>query len=264
MGTALITGATAGLGASFARHLAREGHDLVLVARDDDRLASTKAELEAAHRVKVETLRADLATVEGRDAVAARLTDATEPNVTEIDLLINNAGIGLYRAFGKTELVDEDRMLDVNVRAVMHLAHAAVGAMRPRGHGRIVNVASVSGFVPRPETVTYGASKAYVIAFTEGLSKLLAGTGVTVTAVCPGFVHTEFHERAHVDMSYLPNWIWLDADKVVAEGLDDARKGKVISVPDLKYKAIVGVSRIAPRSLTRRLGASGKPKRRES
>jgi short-subunit dehydrogenase len=225
------------------------------VARDEDRLASTKAELEVAHRVKVEALPADLATAEGRDAVAARLGGASE-----IDLLINNAGIGLYRAFGKTELADEDRMLDVNVRAVMHLAHAAVGAMRPRGHGRIVNVASVSGFVPRPETVTYGASKAYVIAFTEGLSKLLAGTGVTVTAVCPGFVHTEFHDRAHVDMSYLPNWMWLDADKVVADGLADARKGKVISVPDLKYKAIVGVSRVAPRSLTRRLGASGKPK----
>jgi uncharacterized protein len=145
---------------------------------------------------------------------------------------------------------------------VMHLAHAAVGAMRARGTGTIINIASVGGFVPRPEAVTYGASKAYVIAFTEALAKLLAGTSVTATVVCPGFVHTEFHDRAQVDMSYLRRWMWLDVDKVVADGLADVRKGKVVSVPGVKYKAIVGVSRMLPRTLARRMGASGKPKSR--
>jgi short-subunit dehydrogenase len=259
MGVALITGATAGLGAAFARQLAAEGNDLVLVARDEGRLATAKLDLETAYKIDVETLPADLASADGRDAVAARIAADEHP----VDLLVNNAGISLYRAFGKTDVADEDRMLDINVRAVMHLAHAAVGAMRRRRTGTILNVASVSGFVPRPEAVTYGAGKAYVIAFTEALSTSLAGTGVTATAVCPGFVHTEFHDRAKVDMSYLPDWMWLDAGKVVSEGLADARKGKVISVPDAKYKAIVGVSRMMPRSISRRIGASGKPKSRD-
>jgi short-subunit dehydrogenase len=226
----------------------------VLVARDTNRLAAARADLEA-HGGRVETISADLATDAGRDVVAARIVTDERP----VDLLVNNAGIGLYRAFGKAELADENRMLEVNVRAVMHLAHAAVGAMRRRGRGLIVNVASVGGFVPRPETVTYGAGKAYVIAFSEGLSGLLRGTGVTVTAVCPGFVHTEFHDRARVDMSYLPSWMWLDAEKVVAEGLSDARKGKPVSIPDVRYKAIVGVARVLPRGVARRLGSSGKP-----
>ncbi len=258
MPIALITGATAGLGAAFATQLAREGYDLVLVARDEDRLAAAKLDFEQRNEIVVEVLPADLATDTGRDVVAARIATDDRP----VDLLINNAGIGLYRAFGKADLVDEDRMLDVNVRAVMHLAHAAVGAMRRRGTGMIVNIASVGGIVPRPETVTYGASKAYVIAFSEALAKLLAGTGVTVTAICPGFVHTEFHARAEVDMSYLPQWMWLDAADVVTEGLADARKGKPMSVPNVKYKAIVGASRVLPRGVTRRLGASGKPKSR--
>jgi uncharacterized protein len=202
--TALITGATAGLGAAFAARLAAEGYDLVLVARDELRLAAAKIDLEQRDKITVENLAADLATAPGCDAVAARIATDDRP----VELLINNAGIGLYRGFGKAALADEDRMLDLNVRAVMHLAHAAVGAMRRRGRGMIVNVASVGGIVPRPETVTYGASKAYVIAFSEALAKLVAGTGVTVTAICPGFVHTEFHERAQVDMSYLPRWMW--------------------------------------------------------
>ena len=259
MSTALITGATAGLGAEFARHLAAEGIDLVIVARDETRLATTKVDLEGRHGITVETIAADLATDAGRDAVAARILSDEHP---QVDLLVNNAGLGLYKTFGKAELVDEDRMLDVNVRAVLHLSHAAVQAMRPRGSGIILNVASVAGFVPRPETVTYGAGKAYVVALTEGLSQLLHGSGVTATVVCPGFTHTEFHERAHVDMSYLPNWMWLDAKKVVAAGLADARRGRTVSVPDVRYKAIVGASRVIPRSVVRRLVASRKPKSR--
>jgi uncharacterized protein len=255
--TTLITGATAGLGAEFARQLAAEGSDLVIVARDASRLAATKAELEDRNGIRVETMTADLATAGGRHAVAARILSGEHP---QIDMLVNNAGLGLYKAFGKAELVDEDRMLDVNVRAVLHLSHAAVQAMRARGSGIILNVSSVAGFVPRPETVTYGAGKAYVVALTEGLAQLLHGSGVTATVVCPGFTHTEFHDRAGVDMSYLPNWMWLDATKVVADGLADARRGRTVSVPDAKYKAIVGASRIVPRSVIRKLGASGRPR----
>jgi short-subunit dehydrogenase len=258
MPVALVTGATAGLGAAFARHLAGEGNDLVLVARDEARLASARADLEERFGVRVETLPADLASAAGRAAVSARILADDRP----VELLVNNAGIGLYRAFGKATVDDEDRMLDVNVRAVVQLSHAAVQGMRARGRGIILNVASVAGFVPRPETVTYGAGKAYVVAFTEGLSQLLRGTGVTASVVCPGFTHTEFHDRAQVDMSYLPAWMWLEADKVVADGLAAARKGRAISVPDVKYKAIVGASRIVPRPLIRRLGASGSPKSR--
>jgi len=254
MSLALVTGASAGLGAAFARRLAAEGSDLVLVARDEARLTELKRELEQRHRVRIQVLPADLATAAGRDAVAARIRADQDP----VELLVNNAGIGLYRSFGKADLDDEDRMLDINVRAVLHLSHAAVGAMRPRGSGIILNVASVAGIVPRPGTVTYGAGKAYLIAFTEGLAQLLAGSGVSATAVCPGFVHTEFHERAEVDMSYLPGWMWLDAEKVVADGLADARRGRTVSVPGAKYKAIVGASRLVPRGLVRRLGAAGR------
>lgn len=253
MPIALVTGATAGLGAEFARQLAAEGSDLVIVARNSDRLESTRTELQDRYRVTVETLGADLATAEGRAAVAARVRAEPRP----IDLLVNNAGIGLHRAFGKTEIADEGRMLDINVRAVMELSHAAVATMRPRGAGIILNVASVAGFIPRPESVTYGATKAYVISFTEALSQLLAGTGVTASAVCPGFTHTEFHDRAQLDMSYLPAWMWLDATDVVAEALIAARAGKAVSVPSRKYQAIVALSRLAPRSLARRLGATG-------
>lgn len=258
MPAALVTGATAGLGAAFAERLAADGHDLVLVARDKARLMTAKQRLESAHAIRVDLLAADLATAAGCAAVAARIATDNDP----IELLINNAGIGLYRAFGKAELADEDRMLDLNVRAVMHLTHAAVGAMRRRGSGSILNVASVGGIVPRPETVTYGAGKAYVIAFTEGLAGLLAGTGVTATAVCPGFVRTEFHEQAQVDMSYLPSWMWIDAGKVVDQALAAARAGKVVVVPGRQYQAIVGASRVLPRSVIRKLGASGKPKSR--
>jgi hypothetical protein len=252
--TALITGATSGLGATFARHLAAEGHDLILVARDRARLANSRDTLQERHSVRVEILPADLATSTGVASVTERI--GSEPT----DVVVNNAGIGLYRPFGTAAIEDEQRMLDLNVTAVMRLTHAAVRAMQPRRSGLIINVASVSGFVPRPATVTYGASKAYVIAFTEALSARLAGTGVTATVICPGFVHTEFHARAEVDTSFVADWMWLDADAVVSEGLADARKGKPVSIPALRYRALVGVSRIAGRRVARRFGSAGGPR----
>ena len=245
--TALVTGATAGLGASFARALAGEGNDVVLVARDEARLESTMVALQQRFGVQATPLSADLTTTEGCDRVAERIGSADAP----IGILVNNAGIATYRAFGRTELAVEERMLDLNVRAVLRLTHAAVRAMTARGAGEIINVSSVSGFVPRGRNVTYSASKAWVTMFSEALAVQLAGSGVRVTAVCPGFMHTEFHERAQVDMSRVPEWMWLDADDVVAAGLADARKGKPVSVPDVKYKAMVGAARHVPRPLLR-------------
>lgn len=243
MPTALITGGSAGLGAEFARQLAAVGHDLVLVARDEQRLQEFAGSLNC----EVEVLPADLATDDGCDRVAERIAAATRP----IDLLVNNAGIGTYQRFGRAPLDAEERQLDLNVRAVLRLSHAAVRAMAERGRGRILNVSSVAGFVPRGGNATYSASKAWVTMFSEALAIQLAGTGVTVTAVCPGFTHTEFHERANADMSHVPNGMWLDAADVVREGLADTFAGKPLSVPSRRYKALVGTARALPRPVLR-------------
>lgn len=246
-GYALVTGATAGLGAAFARRLAAEGRDLVLVARTVDRLESMAADLRDRFAVRVEVLPADLSTAEGCATVAARVNQSERP----VDTLVNNAGFGLYRPFGQAPLVDEQRLLDLNVGSVLALTHAAVGAMTARGQGEIINVSSVAGFVPRGASATYAAGKAWVTLFTEGISLLLAGTGVRITAICPGFTRTEFHARAEADMSGTPSWMWLDADRVVAEGLADARAGAVVSVPSKRYKALLILVKVLPRSAVR-------------
>lgn len=247
MPTALVTGATAGLGAEFARQLAVSGHDLVLVARDVARLDAARDSLGAAHGVSVEVLPADLTSDEGCAAVTGRITDAARP----LDLVVNNAGMGTYQLFGTADLAAEEQQFDLNMRAVLRLTHAAVRAMTARGSGRILNVSSVAGFVPRGGNATYSASKAWVTMFSEALSVQLAGTGVTVTAVCPGFTHTEFHERASADMSGVPARLWLEADDVVREGLADTFAGKPVSVPSRLYKTLVGVTRTLPRPVLR-------------
>jgi hypothetical protein len=240
---ALVTGATSGLGAQFAKQLAAAGYDLVLVARDQDRLADAEKALRAEHGGAVEIVPADLTTDAGRTAASDRMAD--------VDLLVNNAGMGSYRPFGGADLDREDYQLDLNVRAVMHLAHAAVRAMKPRGAGRIVNVSSVAGFVPRGGNVTYSASKAWVTMFSEALGIQLRGSGVTVTAICPGFVRTEFHERAETDMSHVPARMWLNDADVVREGLADAFAGKPLSVPSWRYRTLIGMARVAPRPVLR-------------
>ena len=247
MPAALVTGATAGLGAEFARQLAAGGHDLVLVARDATRLEATAESLRGAQGIAVEALPVDLATDEGCAAVVARLEDPARP----VDLLVNNAGMGTYQPFGEASLEREEQQLDLNVRAVLRLSHAAVRAMSARGSGRILNVSSVSAFVPRGGNVTYSASKAWVTMFSEALSIQLQGTGVTVTAVCPGFTRTEFHQRANADMSHVPERMWLDAADVVREGLADTFAGKPSSVPSRRYKGLVGAARAVPRPVLR-------------
>ena len=251
MPTALVTGASSGLGAEFCRQLAADGWDLVVVARDAARLEAVAGDLRAAHGVQVDVLPANLASDDGCVRVAERLTATTSP----IELLVNNAGIGTYQPFGEAALTFEEQQLDLNVRAVLRLTHAAVGAMRARGAGRVLNVSSVAGFVPRPGNVTYSASKAWVTMFSEALSLQLAGSGVTVTAVCPGFTHTEFHERAAADMTGVPSRMWLEARDVVREGLADTFAGKPVSVPSRIYKTLVGAAQTLPRPVLRAIMA---------
>ncbi|MGH8775238.1 MAG: SDR family NAD(P)-dependent oxidoreductase [Jiangellaceae bacterium] len=242
MPTALITGATAGIGLAFARHLAAGGHDLVLVARDLERLDKVAAEIRAAHGVTAEVLRADLVTTEGTAAVEARLRGRERP----VDLLVNNAGFALRMPFLATDIEDEIRMHDVLVVAVLRLTHAALPGMIERGHGAVVNVSSVSGWLPRG---TYSAAKAWVTMFTEGLAASLAGSGVRAMVLAAGFVRTEFHDRARINMSRLPSFLWLDADDLVAAALHDLRRGKVVSVPGRLYKIAAWLLPRMPRRL---------------
>ncbi|MEU0222833.1 SDR family oxidoreductase [Streptomyces sp. NPDC006284] len=242
MTTALITGSTAGIGAAFARRLAADGHDLVLVARDTKRLREQATELHDRHGIEAEVLTADLATDTGIDAVTARLGERRKP----VDLLINNAGFGNKGRFLEVSMADELTMLKVHCEAVLRLTSAATEAMRERGRGGVVNVASVAAFVPRG---TYGASKAWVVQFTQGVAKDLAGSGVRLMALCPGFVRTEFHERAGMGTDNIPNWMWLDADKVVAAALADLSRGKSLSIPDPRYKTLMGAAKLVPRGM---------------
>ncbi len=247
--TALVTGATSGIGAAFARRLAADNHGLVIVARDAERLAATAETLRSAYGVPVETIAADLSTTEGQDSVAARAADDGRP----IDVLVNNAGRSLNRAFARSTPEAETELLNLNVYAVMRLTHAVLPSMVGRRSGTVINVSSVSGFgVPMPGS-TYSASKAWVTNFTESVALSVAPLGVRVMALCPGYVRTEFHQRAGINMSKTPNFLWLDADRLVAEALRDLRRGKVVSVPDWKYKAVVFAMRHFPRGLVHRV-----------
>jgi len=238
MTTALVTGATAGIGACFARQLAGRGHDLVLVARDAARLESAAQQLRS-YGVQVEVLPADLADDEGCALVEKRCAAG-------IDLLVNNAGLGTKGDFHEVDLAHEEHMLRVNVRAVMRLTHAALPPMLARGSGAIVNVSSVAGFAPGARAVTYSASKAYVTNFSESLHLQYAGRGIKVLALCPGFTRTEFHQRADMDTGGIPSRLWLDADEVVATALADLDRGRSLSVPGGQYKVIVAVTRVIP------------------
>ncbi|MFB7914247.1 SDR family NAD(P)-dependent oxidoreductase [Streptomyces sp. NPDC056061] len=242
MTTALITGATAGIGAAFARRLAADGHNLVLVARNTERLREQATELHDRHGIEAEVLTADLSTDEGIGEVEDRLADLRHP----VDLLVNNAGFGNRGRYLEVPMADELSMLKVHCEAVLRLTSAAVPGMRERGRGGVVNVASVAAFVPRG---TYGASKAWVVQFTQGAAKDLAGTGVRLMALCPGFVRTEFHQRAGMGTGNIPGWMWLDADKLVSAALTDLARGKSLSVPDPRYKALMGVVKLTPRSV---------------
>ena len=244
MTTALVTGGTSGIGAAFARALAARGDDLVLVARDAGRLAEMATELVDAHGVDVEVMSADLGNRDDVLRVAARLQSTEQP----IDLLVNNAGFGLPYALVNADTTPHEHAIDVMIRAVLMLGAAAGRTMKARGRGAIVNVASTAGFVTMGH---YSAIKAWVTTYSEGLANELDGSGVQVTALCPGWVRTEFHERAEIRTSKIPDQLWLDADRVVADCLVDVEHHKVISIPSKRYKALILAARLAPRSTVR-------------
>lgn len=240
---ALITGPTSGLGAGFARRYAVDGYDLVLVARDAQRLERLAAELHDEAGANVEVLVADLAEAPDRAKVADRLAAG-------VRVLVNNAGFATSGEFWTSDFAVLQSQLDVNVTAVMQLTHAALPPMIAAGEGTIINVASVAGLLPGRGS-TYSASKAWVVSFSEGLANGLDGTGVSVHALCPGFVHTEFHERAGIDMAGTPSILWLEVDDVVRETMADVARGKVVIVPGLQYKVLTTGGRIVPRNLVR-------------
>lgn len=244
MGIALVTGGTSGIGATFARQLAARGDDIVLVARDKKRLDEMAHELRGMGR-EVEVLPADLAKRADVAKVVKRLEDTGKP----IDILVNNAGFGMHSRLSDADSTVHDLAFEVMVRAVRELGAAAARSMRARGRGRIVNVSSTAGFITMASG--YSAVKTWVTAFSEGLSNDLHKSGVTVTALCPGWVHTEFHARAGISKGSIPSWMWLDADKLVRSALKDADRGRVISIPSARYKVLMGIVRMLPRSAVR-------------
>ncbi|MEP6481447.1 MAG: SDR family NAD(P)-dependent oxidoreductase [Rhodoglobus sp.] len=247
MATALITGGTSGIGAAFARQLAAAGYDLVLVARDPARLKSVSAQLHAASGINVETISADLAKRADVAKVAARIEDASRP----IDVLVNNAGMAVPAALTSQDTSLHDSAFEVMCRAILILGGAAGRAMTGRG-GRIINISSLQSFLA---TGSYGAIKAWVTAFSQGLSVELRGTGVTVTAVLPGWVRTEWHERAGVRRSSVPNWLWSEPDDVARIALRDSARGRVICIPTVRYRVLGWFARHLPMKTIRWISA---------
>lgn len=240
--TALITGASAGLGAEFARQLAAQGHPLVLVARNRARLEEVAAELEQRYGTSAEVLPADLTDDGGLAAVVGRLSDPLRP----VGVLVNNAGTGLLHNFENNAAALEVKHLRLHTEAAMVLTHAVLKGMLDRGEGRIINVASIAAFLPRG---TYSAAKAWLVSFSRWASIAYRSRGVRVTAVCPGFTHTEFHDRMGMDKSAAPAWAWLQPERVVREGLADNDRGKAVSVPSRRYKMVAALARVAPARL---------------
>ncbi|QKJ19811.1 SDR family NAD(P)-dependent oxidoreductase [Microbacterium hominis] len=251
--SALVTGASSGIGAEYARQLAARGADLVLVARDHAALETLATTLRSLHRVQVEVLAADLLKPRELAKVEARLRDADRP----IGILVNDAGFALPFAFEKNPISEEVRHLRLHVEVPMRLSHAALRSMLARGRGRIINVASVSAYMPRS---TYGAAKAWVLSFSRWANGAYAGRGVSVTAVLPGFTHTRFHERAGLPPGQegVADWMWLEASQVVSESLRDAARGRAVSIPSTRYKVLTALSRLAPSGLVARLASRGR------
>lgn len=243
--TVLITGASVGLGAAFARGFAAKGCDLVLVARDKTRLEALAESLGREFGTACEVLPADLLDPEQCAAVAGRLADRTRP----VDMLVNNAGFGLPAPFPYTPVEDEERMLDLLVKVPLRLTHALLPGLRERRRGAVLNVASVAALLP---TGTYGAAKAWITAFSESLRVDMEPYGVRVLAVVPGFTRTEFQERAGMDVSALRDAVWLEPEAVVAKALRDLARRRPLSITGRHYQAYALAARHLPRAFVAR------------
>jgi uncharacterized protein len=238
---ALVTGASSGIGAAFARRLARDGFALILVARRREELEQLARELGGA-----ETLAADLTLDEDLARVEERI--AAEP---ALELLVNNAGFGTKGRFWETALDGQDRMHRLHVMATLRLTRAALAAMVPRGRGAVINVSSVAGFGQSPGNVSYCATKTWMNSFTEGLDLELRGAGspVRVQALCPGFTVTGFHDTMGMSRDGIPSWLWMRADDVVEASLRGLTQGKLFVVPGAIYKLVVTLEKVTPRWL---------------
>jgi len=255
MATALVTGATSGIGAAYAKLLAKERFDLVLVARDLSRLNAYAKELNKTYKIKVETLQADLTKPAQLAKVEKRLSNKAKP----IEVLINNAGFGIKQSFTDSEIKKEQELLDVLVTAPMRLTHVALPQMLKRDSGVIVNVSSVASWIAGG---TYSAAKSYLTVFSEYLNTELKGTNIKISALCPGFTRTEFHQRGKMRMSGLPNFMWLSSDQVVAKSWKYAKAGKAICIPGWQYLLLSTIARVAPRPIVRKAGITVRRKQR--
>lgn len=251
---AVVTGATAGIGESFTRILADHGFNIVLVARDLERMKERATHLESQFKVQTEIIRADLATDEGCAKVEKYLRE------NQIEVLINNAGFGINKAFSVSDINAEQQLLDVLVRTPMRLMHTVIPQMKERNSGSIINVSSVAGWIAGG---TYSASKSYLTVLSESLHTEINGTGVKISALCPGFTRTEFHERGRMRMNGLPEFMWLSADRVVLQAWKENQNGKVLSVPGWQYLILSTVSRFGPRPLVRKLGMNVRVRQRQ-
>jgi len=246
---AVVTGATAGIGREFCLQLAAGGHDLIVTARNAGRLEALRQELEGKHGIAVEVFPADLTIDTDVSLLAERLSRSPQ-----LAVLVNNAGFGTRGDLANASPALQEAMLRLHVMAPMRLSQAALPGLLTRGSGAIVNVSSVASFLYSAGNVNYCATKAYLTVFSEGLAAELAGTGVTVQALCPGFTHTEFHQRMAVDVGHLPGWMWLSARQVVRTSLRAVKRGRpVVCIPSMRYKLIVLLLRFTPRMVLRRL-----------
>lgn len=244
---ALVTGASRGIGKAFARRLATDGADLVLVARTAEALHDLAAELEDAHHVAVEVLPADLTDPDDLAAVVDRLTSVRDP----IDLLVNNAGFGTAGAFADADIERETALIDLNVRTVVRLTHAALEAMLDAGGGAVINVSSITSFQPGPYGAAYAASKAFVRSFTEGLYEELRNDPVDVLALCPGFTRTEIFAHAGGDTTAVPGPLWMEPEGVVEAAFDALADGRAVCVPGTANRLFRVASRYTLPSVVR-------------
>jgi short-subunit dehydrogenase len=250
---ALVTGATAGIGESFTRLLASKGFNIALVARDEARLHERAAALREKYGVQTYVLPADLATAQGCAAVEDYFQEF------DIEVLINNAGFGINKAFTASDLKAEQDLLDVLVRTPMRLMHVALPKMKERNSGTIINVSSVASFIAGG---TYSASKSYMTVLSESLHTEVRETNVKISALCPGFTRTEFHQRGRMKMKGLPDFMWLDSDQLVAASWSDAQSGKAVSIPGWQYKILIALISLAPRSAVRKIGMNIRKRQR--